>query len=99
MLEAKLRAPRGLRNPGGFDPERNALAQGIAATGYVADAENAKRIGIAHGLDAWREAMSSRIARQAPADSAQFLRAFALAIPAACWTRTGKRCAPMGSPT
>ena len=78
MLEAKLRAPRGLRNPGGFDAERNALAQGIAATGYVADAENAKRIGIAHGLDAWREAMSSRIARQAPADSARFLRAFAL---------------------
>jgi competence protein ComEC len=77
-LEAKLRAPRGLRNPGGFDAERNALAQGIAATGYVADAENAKRIGVARGLDAWREAMSARIAKQAPADSARFLRAFAL---------------------
>jgi competence protein ComEC len=78
MFEAKLRAPRGLRNPGGFDAERNALAQGIAATGYVADAENAKRLGIARGLDAWREAMSARIAKQAPADSARFLRAFAL---------------------
>lgn len=77
-LEAKLRAPRGLRNPGGFDAERNALAQGIAATGYVADAGNARRLGLARGLDAWREAMSLRIARQAPPDSARFLRAFAL---------------------
>jgi competence protein ComEC len=77
-LEAKLRAPRGLRNPGGFDAERNALAQGIAATGYVADAENAKRLGDARGLDAWREAMSARIGRAAPPDSARFLRAFAL---------------------
>ncbi|GAA5008298.1 DNA internalization-related competence protein ComEC/Rec2 [Lysobacter lycopersici] len=77
-FDAKLRAPRGLRNPGGFDAERNALAQGIAATGYVADADNAKRIGIARGLDAWRERMSARIARQAPKDSARFLRAFAL---------------------
>ena len=77
-LEAKLRAPRGLRNPGGFDAERNALAQGIAATGYVADAGNAERIGVARGLDAWREAMSSRIAKEAPTDSARFLRAFAL---------------------
>jgi competence protein ComEC len=77
-LEAKLRAPRGLRNPGGFDAERNALAQGVAATGYVADVDNAKRIGIARGLDAWREAMSTRIAKQAPADCARFLRAFAL---------------------
>ncbi len=78
MLEAKLRAPRGLRNPGGFDAERNALAQGIAATGYVADAETAKRLGDARGLDAWRETMSARIGRAAPADSARFLRAFAL---------------------
>ena len=77
-LDAKLRAPRGLRNPGGFDAERNALVQGIAATGYVANAENAQRLGGARGLDAWREAMSTRIAKQAPADSARFLRAFAL---------------------
>ena len=77
-LEAKLRAPRGLRNPGGFDAERNALAQGIAATGYVAGAGNAHRPGAARGLDAWREAMSAHIAREAPPDSSRFLRAFAL---------------------
>ncbi|MEN9173715.1 ComEC/Rec2 family competence protein, partial [Xanthomonas perforans] len=35
QLRLKLRAPRGLRNPGGFDAERQALAQRIAATGYV----------------------------------------------------------------
>ena len=77
-LEAKLRAPRGLRNPGGFDAERNALAQGVAATGNVADAANAKRVGSARGLDAWRETLSTRIGRDAPVDSARFLRAFAL---------------------
>jgi competence protein ComEC len=77
-FEVKLRAPRGLRNPGGFDAERNALAQGVAATGYVADAANAKRVGTARGLDAWRETLSTRIGRDAPVDSARFLRAFAL---------------------
>lgn len=34
-LQVKLRGPRGLVNPGGFDFERHAVAQGIAATGYV----------------------------------------------------------------
>src|SRR5690606_31342615 len=34
-MELRLRAPRGLRNPGGFDAERQALAGRIAATGYV----------------------------------------------------------------
>jgi len=34
-LEVRLRAPRGLVNPGGFDYERWLLVEGIGATGYV----------------------------------------------------------------
>lgn len=35
QLHVRLRAPRSLVNPGGFDSERYALAQRIVATGYV----------------------------------------------------------------
>ena len=34
-IDAKLRRPRGLVNPGGFDFERHALASRLSATGYV----------------------------------------------------------------
>jgi competence protein ComEC len=34
-LRVRLRAPRGLANPGGFDYERWLLVEGIGATGYV----------------------------------------------------------------
>ncbi len=37
QLVLRLKRPRGLINPGGFDFERHALAQGIVATGYVRD--------------------------------------------------------------
>jgi competence protein ComEC len=35
QLSLRLKRPRGLINPGGFDFERHALTQGIVATGYV----------------------------------------------------------------
>src|SRR5690606_13288176 len=38
----KLRAPRGLRNPGTIDTEKRALAEGIAATGYVRDRKSTR---------------------------------------------------------
>jgi competence protein ComEC len=48
-LHARLRAPRGFANPGGFDYEGWLFREGVAATGYVvADAGNA-RIGAAGG--------------------------------------------------
>ena len=37
QLSLRLKRPRGLINPGGFDFERHALTQGIVATGYVHD--------------------------------------------------------------
>ena len=48
-LHARLRAPRGFANPGGFDYEGWLFREGVAATGYVvADPRNA-RIGVAGG--------------------------------------------------
>lgn len=77
-LPVRVRAPRGLRNPGGFDSEKYALAQRIAATGYVREPERATRLSAATGLQAWREAVSTRIARSVPAPSSRFVRALAL---------------------
>jgi competence protein ComEC len=73
-----LRAPRGLRNPGGFDSEKQALADRIAATGYLRDAGTARELAPPSGLDAWRERMSARIGRAVAAPSSRFVRALAL---------------------
>lgn len=77
-LMVKLRAPRGLRNPGGVDGEKHALMERIAATGFVRDPASARRIAPAGGIDAWRETMSARIAATVPRASSRFLRALAL---------------------
>ena len=77
-LRAKLRAPRGLRNPGGFDLERHALTQRMAATGYLRETAGAQRIANGTGIDAWRDAMSRRIAAGVPGDASRFVRALAL---------------------
>jgi len=39
IIVARLRPPRGLRNPGGFDYERWLLVNGLGATGYVRSGE------------------------------------------------------------
>lgn len=75
-LDVRLKAPRGLRNPGGADSERHALADRLAATGYVAG--DAGRLEAARGLQAWRERTSARIAAAVPAASARFVQALAL---------------------
>lgn len=77
-LHVRLRAPRGLRNPGGFDSEAYALAQRIAATGYVREPGNARPLSPPTGLDAWRERLARRIAAQVPQASSRFVRALAL---------------------
>ncbi|MCW1977715.1 competence protein ComEC [Xanthomonas arboricola] len=78
QLRLKLRAPRGLRNPGGFDAERQALAQRIAATGYVRMPAAARQVAPASGVDAWRERMSARIAHTISGPASPYLRALAL---------------------
>ncbi|AKC88096.1 transporter [Pseudoxanthomonas suwonensis] len=77
-FQLKLRAPRGLANPGGFDAGRHALAQRIAATGYVRAPQLARELAPAAGIDAWRARMATRIEAAVPSPSSRFVRALAL---------------------
>ncbi|MBB6064848.1 competence protein ComEC [Pseudoxanthomonas broegbernensis] len=77
-LRARLRAPRGLANPGGFDAGRHALAQRIAATGYARAPQSARELAPAAGIDAWRGAMAARIEAAVASPSSRFVRALAL---------------------
>ena len=78
QFPVRLRAPRGLRNPGGGDAEKYALAARIAATGFVLEPALAERLAGPAGIDAWREAMSARIAADVPNASSRYVRALAL---------------------
>ncbi|MDQ3287393.1 MAG: DNA internalization-related competence protein ComEC/Rec2 [Pseudomonadota bacterium] len=77
-LTVRVRAPRGLRNPGTLDNEKHAMARRLAATGYVRDPQSAMLASPPRGLHAWRESMSARIADAVPASSSRFVRALAL---------------------
>ena len=77
-FEVKLRAPRGLRDPGAADVEKQLLIDRVVATGHIRDDANARRIAPPRGLDAWRERMSARIAVAVPGEGARFVRALAL---------------------
>ncbi|HEY5972643.1 MAG TPA: ComEC/Rec2 family competence protein, partial [Pseudoxanthomonas sp.] len=77
-LMVRVRAPRGLSNPGGFDSERHALAQRIAATGYIREPGVAKKLAEPAGINAWRERMSARIEAATPVSSSRYVRALAL---------------------
>jgi competence protein ComEC len=61
QLVVRLRRPRGLVNPGGFDSERWALESGTTAIGYVRDDVRNKRLNLAGGIDAARERIATRI--------------------------------------
>ena len=77
-LPVRLRAPRGLRNPGAGDAERHALVGRIAGSGSVVEPALAQALAPAGGIVAWREAMSARIAAAVPSDSSRYVRALAL---------------------
>lgn len=77
-LPLRVRAPRGLRNPGGVDTEKHAMAARIAASGYVHDPARAVRVASADGIAAWRDTMARRMATGVPAASSRFVRALAL---------------------
>ena len=74
----RLRAPRGLRNPGVFDSEKSALANRITATGYVRDTQAAQELSPPTGIDAWRQRMSAKIADAVPSESSRYVQALAL---------------------
>ncbi len=64
-LQVRLKPPRGLANPGGFDYEAWLFRAGIAATGYVVESSENARLAAPRG--AWRAAalrqlLSDRIA-------------------------------------
>lgn len=77
-MRVRLRAPRGLRNPGGFDAERHAFARRIAAVGSVREARPPQRLSDGGGIDAWRQAMSARISAAVASESSRYVRALAL---------------------
>jgi competence protein ComEC len=79
-LRVRLKRPRALLNPGGFDFERSALQQRIVATGYVReDADNAP-LSSAACVDRLRARISSAIAAALPNDphAAHLLRALSV---------------------
>ncbi|HST43835.1 MAG TPA: ComEC/Rec2 family competence protein, partial [Luteimonas sp.] len=78
QLRVRLRAPRGLRNPGTLDSEKHAFAQRVSATGYVRDEASARRLSPAAGIDAWRDRRAARIVVAVPQASSRFVRALAL---------------------
>jgi len=75
QLMVRLRAPRGLRNPGGSDAEMHAFADRIAATGYVRDGD---RLATASGLQGWRDVEASRVTHAIGGPGERFIRALAL---------------------
>lgn len=78
QLQLRLKRPRGVLNPGGFDFERYALERRIAATGYVREHADNRRIAPGAGIDALRERLSSRIAGAVDDPSARFVQALAV---------------------
>ena len=73
----RVRAPRGLRNPGAPDAEKYALMQRLTATGYLLNRRCAfARTGDGPGCVARR--LSDRIAKAVVAPSSRYVRALAL---------------------
>ena len=80
QLLVRVKRPRGLVNPGGYDAERSALEHGIVATGYVRDDGTNTRIGTrGFCIDGVRARLSSEIDRRIPSPhDAALVRAFAI---------------------
>jgi len=77
-LTARLRPPRGLRNPGITDAERQAMARRLASTGYVRSQQTLEQLAAGHGIDHWRDTVATRIDRVLERDSARFVRALSI---------------------
>ncbi|MGK2915159.1 MAG: DNA internalization-related competence protein ComEC/Rec2 [Porticoccaceae bacterium] len=93
-LEVRLRRPRSLANPGGFDYAAWLLEQGVSATGYVRPSPRNQRLAdaTAASIDRLRFALREHI-RQLPlsADARGFVAALTLGeqrdLSAAAWQR------------
>lgn len=60
-LSLRLKRPRGVLNPGGFDFERHALMRRLAATGYVRESADNRELSPAAGVDALRAELAARM--------------------------------------
>jgi competence protein ComEC len=80
-LTVRLKRPRGLRNPAGFDYEQWLFSQRIGATGYVRDRQGSRQLSAAEGvsLQAFRQAIAERIdAQSKPPQAAALIKALTL---------------------
>ncbi|KFL37808.1 DNA internalization-related competence protein ComEC/Rec2 [Arenimonas donghaensis] len=78
QFDLRLRAPRGVVNPGGFDFERRALERRLTATGYVLAGRPAGEPAASQAIDRQRERLSLAIAAAVPDARARFVQALAL---------------------
>lgn len=79
QLHVRLRRPRGLLNPGGFDGERSALEKRIAATGYVREDGRHRLLQSGDCVDGLRDRISRGIAaRVSDPHDAALLQAFSI---------------------
>lgn len=81
QLHVRLKRPRGLLDPGGFDFERYALQQGIVATGYVREDTGNRALGAPmFCVDALRDRIAAALSASLPADphAANLLRALSV---------------------
>lgn len=76
-FQARLAAPRGRVNPGGFDGERLALERGIVATGTVRSGERLSPAA-PRSIEARRERLADAIADLGPGSGGALLRALAV---------------------
>jgi competence protein ComEC len=69
-LTVRLKRPRGLANPGGFDRERRLFSAGIVALGYVRPQPAAQRLAVAerYPIDRFRQAVAERFRELLPHD-------------------------------
>ncbi len=77
-LVARLKRPRGVLNPGGYDFEKSALVQRLAAIGYVREPSLARPLSGGQGIDSWRDRIADQIERALPGGRARFVRALAI---------------------
>lgn len=78
QFELRLRRPRGVQNPGGFDYERHALQLGIAATGHVREHPDNRQLAGSGGIDALRLRLSHAIDAAVEDPAARFLQGLAV---------------------
>ncbi|HET6807085.1 MAG TPA: DNA internalization-related competence protein ComEC/Rec2 [Frateuria sp.] len=79
QLHVRLRRPRGLINPGGFDGERSALEKRIAATGYVRQDGANRQLRVDSCVDGLRDRIARDIAaRVSTPHDAALLQAFSI---------------------